>query len=112
MWPALGGRLERLPGALIIPPDTRFLRGKVRVKPWQSAVLESSSLLRTRSHLVFYSEKRMARHCTCCVSKSYRAIDRALLLGESIASVSRRFQLSWDSVQRHFQGHLTKALPK
>src|SRR6266851_7055305 len=51
MWPALGRRLKRLPGALIIPPGTLFLRGKVRVKTWRSAVSESSSLLRIRSRV-------------------------------------------------------------
>lgn len=54
----------------------------------------------------------MARHCQCCVSKSHRAIDRALLSGQTIASVSRRFGVSWDSVQRHLKGHITKVLQK
>jgi hypothetical protein len=52
----------------------------------------------------------VARRCEVCVHPEKDEIDRQLLLGGSIAEISRKFLVSQDSLDRHKKNHLADTL--
>ena len=54
----------------------------------------------------------MARSCSVCSHPKRDEIDQALVRGEPIRAIARRFGLSKDSIRRHAQNHLPAKLAK
>ena len=52
----------------------------------------------------------MARACTVCAHDRLTEIDQALINGESLADIGRRFQLNRQAVGRHRNEHLPRTL--
>ncbi len=50
------------------------------------------------------------RRCASCFHEYRRDIDRALVRGDSLASISRKYSLHPDALARHRDGHLTPAI--
>jgi hypothetical protein len=55
----------------------------------------------------------MARHCAICFHAERQLIDRAILAGEKLASISRRWGLPPDATERHAKlNHVDRTLSK
>ncbi|MBF0461626.1 MAG: hypothetical protein HQL87_09535 [Magnetococcales bacterium] len=55
----------------------------------------------------------MARPCSVCVHAKRKAIDTALLAGESFRVLSQKFRLSTDALRRHqMANHIPQAMAK
>lgn len=54
----------------------------------------------------------MARPCSVCVHAKRKAIDTALLAGESFRVLSARFKVGVDALRRHKDGHIPAAMAK
>jgi hypothetical protein len=55
----------------------------------------------------------MARHCVVCFHPERQLIDRAILAGEKLASISRRWGLPPDATERHAKSnHVNRTLSK
>jgi len=52
----------------------------------------------------------MARKCNVCDSKKLDEINEKLVASTPIAVLSRNYGITWDSLKRHKQNHLPKAL--
>jgi hypothetical protein len=53
---------------------------------------------------------RPGRPCSVCTSPERKAIDRAILSGEPVARIAKRFRsVSEDAIYRHSQKHLSRA---
>ncbi|WP_085440442.1 hypothetical protein [Magnetofaba australis] len=54
----------------------------------------------------------MARQCTVCAHRKLNAIDEALVAGESMAGLAKRYKLSRDALRRHRDSHLPEVMVK
>ena len=54
----------------------------------------------------------MSRPCTVCTHKRIKAIDEALVAGETFRALSRQYELSRDALRRHKNDHLPATMVK
>jgi hypothetical protein len=52
----------------------------------------------------------VARHCTCCIHPERDSIDSAIVCGDSVRTIGKRFGVSPDAVSRHSRNHLSDAI--
>ena len=57
-------------------------------------------------------KKMMAQICKICSHPDRLKIDQAIVSGTSLKEISRRFNVTYDSLYRHAQDHLTRQLTK